>query len=111
DALFAETVDRMDDQDAFGLIGTTQVLWVNFDGANLQKGFGRGQSFILCRSSATVPAAGLSPADREAIVEMVQAHYAEAKAALVVTQERPAGDFTTIHVGGSYADLGCVGAG
>src|SRR5688572_8510900 len=45
DALFAETVGNADKKE-FGLAGAEQVLFVNFDGATVIKGFSRTQSFI-----------------------------------------------------------------
>jgi hypothetical protein len=111
DSLFSETLRRADSQ-SLSLAETDQVLYVNFNGATLSKGFGRGQSFILCRQTASIPAAGLSPADQQAILDEVQRFYNEAGARLVVTAEKPqSGDFTTIHTGGSYRDLGCAGIG
>lgn len=111
DALFAETLQRTDKQ-TLSLAQADQVLYVNFNGATLSKGYGRGQSFILCRQRATVPSAGLSPADQQTILSEVQRYYNEAGARLIVTAEKPvSGDFTTIHTGGSYRDLGCFGAG
>lgn len=84
------------------------VLWINFAGATLSKGYGRGQSFIPCSSSVTVPPA-LIPADSQMeIAEMVAGFYSNAGAILNITTEQPtSGDYTTIHVGGDYSNLGC----
>ncbi len=111
DTLFAETVGNADKKD-FSLAGAEQILFVNFDGATVIKGFSKTQSFIPCKQSTVIAAPQLSPADKQAILDSVQAHYNNVGALLKVTAERPAtGDFTTIHVGGSYSDLGCVGGG
>jgi hypothetical protein len=89
-----------------------QVMWINFEGAQLSKGFQRGQSFILCRANATIPPANLSAADKDNIVDQVQEHYDVAGAKIILTTQKPtSGDFTTIHVGGSYSDLGWLGGG
>ena len=111
DTLFAETVGNAD-KNEFGLAGAEQVLFVNFDGATVVKGFSRTQSFIPCKQSSVIPAPQLSPSDKQAILDSVQAHYNDIGALLKVTADKPAaGDFTTIHVGGAYSDLGCVGGG
>jgi hypothetical protein len=109
----AAFLDAVNDDGQFGLAtGTPDVLFVNFDGAQLTKGFGPGQSFILCNQQATVPASGLSTADRQEILAAVQKFYSDVKANLSVTATKPTqGAFTTIHVGGSYRDLGCLGNG
>lgn len=111
DALFVRALDQTDSQ-KFNLAQAEQILFINFEGATISKGFGANQSFIPCKQSSTIPAAQLSPADKQAIVDNVQAFYNAAGALLKVTTDRPAsGEFTTILAGGSYADLGCVGAG
>jgi hypothetical protein len=111
DTLFAETVGNADKKE-FGLASAEQVLFVNFEGATVVKGFSRTQSFIPCRQNSTIPSPQLSPADKQAILDLVQAHYNDIGALLKVTAEKPSsGDFTTIHVGGAYSDLGCIGRG
>lgn len=113
DELFNENLLRLDNPNdpQLNLVsGSTQILWVNFAGGSLQKGFKRGQSFILCSSSATLPAAALSPADQESVMEMVRDYYTKAGVRLELTMDKPAsGDFTTMFVGGSYQDIGCSG--
>ena len=48
-----------------GFSRQTQVLWLNFNGAWVERGYNRGQSFILCKGAAWVPAAGTAaPAAR-----------------------------------------------
>ena len=113
DALFKAAVGRADKGANLGLGDAPAVLWVNFDGATVTRGFDPGQSFIVCQGSATIPpATELSASDRHAVVEQVQQYYDATGAKLQVTSSKPAGgDFTTIHVGGTYADLGCSGNG
>ena len=109
DQLLEDNLARLDSPDSFALAGATQVLWVNFNGATLQKGYKRGQSFILCSQAATVPASGHSPADQDTIVRKVQTYFDVAGTAISVTAEKPqTGDYTTIVVGGSYGTLGCL---
>ncbi len=85
------------------------TLYVNFDGAVVEKGYGLGQSFIVCGRSATIPVAGFSSAERQQILTSVQQYFDKAGAALIVTDIKPtSGAYTTIHVGGSYASLGCA---
>ncbi len=110
DALFEQQL-KLVDQGVAPANGP-QVLWINFGGAAVTKGFNRGQSFILCRASANVPAAGLSPGDEDAVRAGVQQFFDDAGAQLVITNAKPSsGDFTTMHVGGTFADLGCIGPG
>lgn len=109
DQLLEDNLARLDNPDSFALAGATQVLWLNFNGATIQKGYRRGQSFILCSQSATIAPSGHSPADQDSIVQKVQAYYDAAGAAVTVTTEKPqSGDFTTMIVGGSYGTLGCL---
>lgn len=108
DALFTEAVRNADK--GFALVDAAQVLWLNFDGANVPKGYGKNQSFIPCKAVATIPPSGLSPADRDQIVALVQKSYEDAGARIIVTPAKPtSGDFTTMQVGGAYKDLGCIG--
>ncbi len=110
DALFEEQLKLLDQ--GVPPASGSQVLWINFGGAAVSKGFNRGQSFILCRASANVPAAGLSPTDEDAVLAGVQKFFDDAGAQLVITNAQPSsGDYTTMHVGGTFADLGCVGPG
>lgn len=85
------------------------VLFVNFDGATVKKGFKRAESFILCAAEATIPASNLSPVDRDEVIARVSEHFKAAGVALNVVASKPAGgDYTTMHVGGSYGTLGCT---
>lgn len=114
DALFANALRLVDAPRGLALLdaAAAQTLWVNFDGASLHKGFELGESFLLCQNQADVPAADVSPADKDAIVARVQKFFADAGSNLNVTADLPAsGSFTTMHVGGSFKDLGCGGTG
>lgn len=117
DALFAQALLKIDaSKDDTGLSladpTATQVLYLNFEGANINKGFNAGQSFVLCAASAAIDAPKLTAKDRQAIVDQVQKYFEGANAQLMVTADAPtAGDFTTMIVGGSFADLGCSGKG
>ncbi len=114
DALFASALRTVDNAgDGFSLAdvaGGDPVLFVNFDGASLHKGFEIGESFLLCQNFAEIAPPDLSAADKTEILAQVAKFFADAGARLVVTGEAPTqGNFTTVHVGGSYADLGCNG--
>jgi Matrixin len=88
----------------------TQVLWVNFNGATVKQGYNRGESFIPCSDSVTIRPSGLSKNDQETIIKKLAEYYSNAGVKLSVTYDKPtSGDFTTIHVGGNYSDLGCRG--
>ena len=90
------------------LASTAPVLYLDFDGETLRRGYSRGQSFILCSQTATVPPSGINAADQQKIVQKVQAYFDKAGAAIIVTTTKPlSGDFTTMMVGGSYGSLGC----
>lgn len=113
DALFALALKRIDQPSGLALLDSTapRGLWLNFGGASLHKGFEPGESFLLCDNLVDIPGADLSPADQEAIVAKVQKFFDDAGASLNVSAEKLSGDYTTIHVGGSFADLGCRGSG
>jgi hypothetical protein len=84
-------------------------LYLNFEGTRLQKGFQRTQSFILCSAEATVPPSVMSISDRDLIVDRVSEHFKKAGVALEIRTSAPtSGDYTTIHIGGSYGGLGCT---
>lgn len=104
DALMTERVKTM----SLAAPSSTQTLYINFNGAEVEKGYGRGQSFILCESRASIPGSGFSYDEQQEVVTRVQDHFSTAGVALSVTTTKPlSGDYTTIHVGGSYGSLGC----
>jgi len=108
DQLLKEEFERSERGVSLSLQTSAPVLYLDFDGETLQRGYRRGQSFILCSQTATIPASGISPADQDQIVTKVQAYFDRAGAAMIVTPMKPtSGDFTTIIVGGSYGSLGC----
>ncbi len=87
-----------------------QVLFVNFAGASVKQGYSKTQSFLPCKDSVSIPASGLSLPDQEAVLNKVAEYFSNAGVNLKVTPQLPtSGDFTTVHVGGSYANLGCPG--
>jgi hypothetical protein len=90
----------------------SSTLFVNFDGAEVRKGFGFNESFIPCVPVATIPPFGADRATRRAILAQVQAHFDHVAASVQVTEVRPTpGVYTTIHVGGTYSgSLGCSGS-
>ena len=84
------------------------VLFLNFDGAVVKKGFAKEESFIPCQASVTVPASGFSPTQKSEIMKLVAKYYDQAGVLLAVTSKKPAsGLYTTMHIGGSYSLLGC----
>jgi len=108
DALLA---DRMELAGS-GALGTTteQTLWLNFQGATVKQGYGRSESFLPCVASIKIPSAGLAAKDQLDVARQVAQFYADAGVKLAITLDQPSsGDFTTIHIGGSYANLGCPG--
>jgi hypothetical protein len=88
-------------------------MWLNFGGATVERGYLKGQSFLVCSEKATIAAsAALTSASQEEIVKNVQGFYTAAGANLTVTGTKPvSGDYTTVIVGGSLTDLGCSDAG
>ncbi len=108
DENFEASLNLVDQQDLTS--SGVQVLFLNFSGATIQKGYGQGKSFLLCSSSATIPASGHSIEEQEGIIQRVQQYYDEANSLVNVVGIQPySGPYTTIHVGGSYRDLGCLG--
>jgi len=115
EALLAEEFARLHDYHGFSLTQQqqTQVLYVSFDGATIQRGTSRGQSFIPCQRQSEIPPSGISSGRQNEILDLVQTYFNEANARIHITGNRPAPneDFTTIVVGGTYASLGCRGRG
>ena len=84
-----------------------ETLWLNFAGATIERGFDKGQSFLVCSDKATIGApTAIAAANQDTIVSMVQQYYSAAGANLKVTATMPAtGEYTTVIVGGSLSDL------
>lgn len=89
-----------------------QVMWVNFNGATIAKGFAKDQSFLPCINSVVIPPASISEADKDAILSQVALYFSNAGAKLYITADKPtSGDYTAIHVGGLSSLFGCPGSG
>jgi hypothetical protein len=88
------------------------AIYINFAGGTVTKGFGKGESFLVCGAKAELPKPDLSPSDQEVIVKTVKSYFAATGATVTVTKAKPAGgNYTTAYVvGGSYKDLGCQGS-
>jgi hypothetical protein len=88
---------------------TQKVLHINFAGAMVRQGYGRGESFLVCSEEGLVPASSISTANQEEIIKMVKQFFDAAKVNLTITSTRPASgaEFTVIHVGGTADDIGC----
>ena len=104
-------LDRMQLANAGALSKATDpVLWVNFAGASVDKGYDMGQSFLACKNTVKIPPAALSSTAQQAVLNQVASYFSNAGAKVSVVSEQPAsGEYTTMHVGGSYANLGCGG--
>ena len=88
---------------------TGEVLWLNFGGATVNKGTAKGESFQVCGDKATIAASTLTADSQQAIASSVEKLYTGAGANQKVTTTQPtSGDYTTVVVGGSLADLGCT---
>ena len=110
DAVFKEAMDEAaaNPNALFSVLGEPQTLFLNFQGAEVLKGFGRGQSFLPCTDSVNVPGGGFSGSQIQQIVGMVSGYFGDANVDLDVTSIMPlSGDFTTVHVGGTPDVLGC----
>ena len=94
-------------------LAKAEVMWLNFGGATVERGYLKGQSFLVCSEKATIaPSAALATASQDEIVKSVQGFYTAAGANLTVTDTKPvSGDYTTVVVGGSLTDLGCKDSG
>jgi len=87
---------------------TFPQLFIDFDGADLDRGYGLGESFIVCSKSANIPDAGFNFEQQKEIVLKVREFFREAGTNLRVVAAPPSsGRFTTIIVGGSMKSLGC----
>lgn len=111
EALLGFTLQQIDD-DSFNLAATGQdpVLFLNFDGATVGRGYAWSQSFLVCSQTAVIPAQTFTQEERAMIVATVQSAYTDAGRSLDVVTDRPTrGAYTTIHVANAKTDLGCVG--
>ncbi|MBM4251329.1 MAG: hypothetical protein FJ146_05120 [Deltaproteobacteria bacterium] len=109
DQLFAAKLGLLDSGAATTTATSTgEVLWLNFGGATVAKGTAKGESFQVCGDKAQIAASTLTTDSQEVIASTVQKYYTDAGADLKVTVTQPtSGDYTTVVVGGSLADLGC----
>ena len=108
DQQLANQFFSLDSDSAFAESEVDQVLYLDFDGATVEQGFGTGESFIPCQSESTIQDSGFSDAQIDDMIERVQGYYDHAEALVEVTDIVPDGnDHTTIIIGGSYGDLGC----
>jgi hypothetical protein len=109
DAVFASVLVNVEyDRYALTDLAGAPVVWLSFDGATVSKGFELGDSYQVCDAVAKVPASKLDTAERRAIVTAVQEQFDRVGIAARFTDEKPRSmGHTTVHVGGTYADLGC----
>jgi len=85
------------------------VIYLNYGGASIDRGYEAGESFVLCNDQANIPGAGFSAADENTVTTRVAAMFAEKSMAVDVVDTAPVtGSYTMIVVGGSLADLGCA---
>lgn len=91
-----------------------QIFYINFDGAEIQKGFNKMQSFLLCEPKAYIPKSNLKISQNkinEIISELEQnlnsSDFAQNLKIKLVNKMPIAGNFSTIFLGGAYPDLGC----
>jgi len=91
----------------FMLAGSdTSVIFLSFHGATVTQGYDKGQSYLVCSNSATIPKATYDGFQRAQILDAVKTYF-EGSAIEFLTAEPTSGDYTTIHLGGTYQDLGC----
>jgi hypothetical protein len=92
----------------FGKSADKNTLFLNFDGVSLSKGYGVGQSMLICSNEVDVEPSSLKLSTVEAIVDGVQDTLDAAGADVFVTATQPrGGEYTTIHLAESSEDLGC----
>jgi hypothetical protein len=85
-----------------------QTVYLEFNGATVEKGFNPGQSFLVCDDRAVIPPALVTLAEQTDIAQEVKHYFEEAGVAVNVVLQRPEiGAFTTAIIGGSMEDLGC----
>lgn len=109
DELFAKKLRLLDDPNDDTLNRTQRpMLRVNFNGATVQRGYGEGQSFLVCGQSANVPSLAISDSQRTRILEELSRIFSQAGVDLEISEtDVPGSAVTTIHVGGSFELLGC----
>jgi hypothetical protein len=83
-------------------------IFVNFQGAVVQKGYGRGQSFLVCDDEAMIPPSNLNAASKQEIMKGLKGVFDAAKININIVDVKPSsGEYSVLHVGGNAADLGC----
>ena len=112
DAALADAMNHLGEAEMSLTENVTHVLYLNFDGAQISQGYRNGQSFIACQDSSSIAPASFDASERETIRQQVVAHFSKVGVSLDVTLDEPAKlPYTTMIVGGSYSDIGCVGSG
>lgn len=89
---------------------TREKFFLNFNGGEVSRGFSRKESFLPCTDKVFINQAGLSTVDQESIFTSVKNFFQTEKAKLGVVMEEPYnGEYSTVHIGGEFAALGCGG--
>lgn len=86
-----------------------ETIVLNFEGAFVNKGFDKRESFLLCKDEVSIPSAGLSPEEIDSILGAISQKVRDYDSTLKVVGAVPrTANYSVIHVGGTFADLGCV---
>lgn len=106
DAAVTEQLNAIDNETA----DNEPTVWLNFDGAIIEKGTQKGQSNLLCKNYATIPSSRFSNEDKNQIIKKVQDFLSKTEANIKVVATKPIASIyrlTQIHLGGTFNDLGC----
>jgi hypothetical protein len=94
-----------------GQFTTIQRVYVSFNGGKVNKGFEKGESFLPCVNETTIPSSKINETDQARVLERVAQVFSNAGVRIDLTRSQPStGDFTTVHVGGQFSQLGCASA-
>jgi hypothetical protein len=94
------------DYEVNGVDTAAPTIRIIFGGGMVTRGYGPGQSSLICGDAATIGESALSEADRAQLVAAVEAAVSDTGVKVELEGDATSGG-STIFVGGAYADLGC----
>ncbi len=90
---------------------SSSILFVNFDGGGVDKGFKAHQSYVLCQSHAEIDPAKMTQDLRAGILSKVQSYFKTSGINVTVTDSEPQSkNYRTVFVVSSPKQLGCSDA-
>lgn len=89
------------------------IIWLNFEGGLVKRGYDVGTSFLICTSETLIPTSVISFEKQQEILENVQGYFDKAEIPVKVVLEEPtsSGLVTVIYISNSIEDLECKAKG